>query len=222
MVNRFLVSALALLVAVASLSTGTMAWFYDAAMTGQSSFTAGTLDLQIADNGLNDPDPWGDSVDLTWVMGDMIPGESSATNTIALRNVGTVRGDHIEIRFTHTIDEATNPVESDTNPASSWRDFARWIEITDLIYDGVALKFACTSAVGWDVNGNGWLDLEDVASDPIAREGGPLDNLPPPEAAGGVAPLAMSLRFRPEATNDIQGDILNTTLTVTLNQDSSQ
>jgi len=210
------------LVTSGTVGTGTLAWFHDYAATEESSFRSGTLNLQIRDNGMVDPDPWGDSVDLTWVMENMVPGQSSATNVAMLRNMGTVRADHVEIRFSHAIDEASNPVESDTNPASTWRDFARWIEITDMVYAGVPLRSNCTSIGGWDRNGNGWLDLEDVASEPIARDGGPLDNLPPPDAVGGEASFAMSLRFRAEATDDIQGGGLVTTVTFMLNLHSSQ
>lgn len=215
-------SALALVGALAMLGVGTFAWYSDAATTEESAFTSGILNLQIKDNGLADPDPWGDSVNLTWVMDNMVPGETSATNTVTLRNVGTVPADHVDLRFSHVIDESTNPVESDTDPASDWRDLARWIEITDMVYDGVPLRTRCTGAAGWDVNGNGWLDLEDVASPPIAADSGPLDALPAPEAVGGEVAFAMTLSFRPEATDDVQGDILISTVTFTLNQHRNQ
>ena len=96
---------------------------------------------------------------------------------------------------------------------------SRWIEITWMTYEGTNfLTMPYT-----DANSNGWFDLEDVTLPAYADEGGILDNLPKPTPnSGGTLLFMMSLAFRAEATNDIQGDTLITTITFTLNQDSSQ
>lgn len=221
--KKLLLSILAIFLVIGLVGFGTYAWFQDTETSTGNTFTAGTLDLQVRDDGIADPDPWGDGVDLTWVMGNMIPGVSTVTNTVTLRNVGSIAGDHVEISFSNAIDELTNPVESDTDPGSDPEDLAKWIEITSMTYNAVDLKTDIQGTGGYDVNGNGWLDLDDVArSAPVIAEGGPLDDLPTPTDVGGEVTLSMSLRFRAEATNDIQGDILTTTVTFTLNQDSSQ
>jgi hypothetical protein len=103
------------------------------------------------------------------------------------------------------------------------RDLAKWIEIDSMSYAIYNLKVNIKSLTGWDINGNGWLDLDDVVrSTVIIAEHGPLDDLVPPDSVGGEASFSMSLYFRPEATNDIQGDILITTVSFTLNQNGSQ
>lgn len=216
------VSAGCLVAALSTLCAGTLAWFHDSTVIAASTLVSGTLNLQIRQDDPVNPDPWEDGLGLTWVMDGMVPGESRSTNSVTLRNAGTVRADHVEIAFRHTIDEVSNPVEADANPQSTWADMARWFEIVDMVYGRVSLRAACVAVAGWDVNGNGWLDLEDVAGGPIAHDGGPLDNLPPPEAVGGEVAFGMSLRLRAEATDDIQGDALSTIVTFTLNQHRSQ
>jgi spore coat-associated protein N len=221
-VKRLLLSLIAAAVSVGIVGSS-LAYFTDVETSTGNTFTAGTLDLQIRDNGIIDPDPWGNGVDLTWVMNNMVPGGNSVTNHVFLRNVGSIPGDHVEISFSNDIDETTNPVDSDTNPASEPEDLAKWLEIDAMTYAIYNLKTNVKNTPGWDVNGNGWLDLDDVARSPnVIAEHGPLDDLVSPNDVGGEASFSMSLLFRPEASNDIQGDILITTVSFTLNQDASQ
>lgn len=207
-------SIMAIGLVAAMLSVGTFAYFSDTETSTGNTFVAGTLDLKVA----NGDEVFGDGVTATWTMDDMVPGVTTVTATMSLMNSSSVSGNHVEIAFSHTIDEATNPVESDTDPDSSPSDLAKWIEITSITYNGVDLMTTLS-----DLNGNGWLDLEDVTLGANAAEGGPLDDLPTPLSNNaGVIGFAMSLAFRAEATNDIQGDILTTTIAFTLNQDSNQ
>lgn len=192
---------------------GTFTYFSDTEESTGNTFIAGTLDLKVSDWN----EEFGDGVTATWTMSNMEPGVTNVGPfSVLLQNSGTIAGDHVEISFSHSIDEATNPVESDTDPASSPSDLARWIEITLITYNGVDLKTTLS-----DLNSNGWLDLDDVTLGTNVVEGGPLDDLLPPPLVGTRA-FTMSLAFRAEATNDIQGDILTTTIAFTLNQDSSQ
>jgi hypothetical protein len=210
---------------------GSFAYFTDTDTSFGNTFTAGMMGLEIRDNGTYDSDPWGDGVDKTWVMDLMVPGESQVTNFIGLREIGTVPGDHVEISFANTIDEQTappglNPVESDTNPNSAAGDLAEWLEVTSMLFCDVNLEWEITGpdlTPGWDFNGNGWLDLDDLANSPeINAVNGPLDNLPPPHLIGGEGSLHMTVKFHVGATNDIQGDILTTVVSLTLNQHASQ
>ncbi len=220
--RKLLLLILAMILALGMMG-GAFAFFTDVETSTGNTFTAGTLDLQIKDNGSWDPDDWGDGVDQTWVMTDMVPGGDTVTNQVFLRNVGSIPADHLEISFFNEIDEATNPVESDTDPASNPEDLAQYLEITSMTYAVHNLEWDITHTAGWDdMNGNGWLDLDDVARSPnIIADGGPLDDLPPPLTEIGLS-FSMSLYFRPEAGNEVQGDILITTVTFTLNQHSSQ
>ena len=196
-----------------ALGAGTLAWFSDTETSSGNTFTAGTLDLKVNDWN----EGFGDGVSATWVMSNMAPGVTTVGPfSVNLQNSGNIAANHVEISFSHSIDEATNPVESDTNPASTPGEMARWIEITSMLYNGVDFKAPYT-----DANGNGFFDLEDVTLSPYTDVEGPLDNLLAPIGAG-TGTFTMALRFNAGATNDIQGDILTTTVTFTLNQDSSQ
>ena len=205
-----------------------LAYFTDVETSTGNTFTAGTLDLEIKDDSTLDPDPWGNGVDKTWVMDNMIPGVSTVTNYIVLRNVGSIAEDHVEISFSNTIDEETDPpgtnaVESDNNPTSQAKDLAKWLQVTSMQYSGTDLKSAIEAASGYDVNGNGWLDLDDLARSPdIIADQGPLDDLTPPRLTGGEASLHMTVKLNAGASNDIQGDVLTTTVALTLNQEASQ
>ena len=207
---------------------GTFAYFTDTEVSSGNMFTAGTLDLKVSD----DDEGAGDGVSATWVLSDMEPGVTIfPVNAVTLHNSGNVEGDHVEISFSHSLEENGN-LESDENWASDPGDLAKWIEITSCSYDGVPLVLWIVDqntgtlkniGILTDGNGNGWIDLEDVTMSPNTGDAGRLDNLKPPLANNiGAQSMTMSLFFRPEATNDIQGDTLFTTVTFTLNQDQSQ
>lgn len=230
MLKKSLISILAVLI-ILGMVGGSFAYFTDTDTSSGNTFTAGMMGLEIKDDSTFDPDPWGDGVDQTWVMDLMVPGESMVTNYIALREIGTVPGDHVEISFANTIDEQTtppglNPVESDTNPVSVAGDLAEWLEVTSMLFSGVDVKWQITGpgfTPGWDFNGNGWLDLDDLANSPaITAVNSPLDDLPPPHLTGGEGSLHMTVMFHAGATSDIQGDILTTVVSLILNQHESQ
>jgi len=214
-VRKFLIPALATALVIGLVMAGTWAYFSDAETSSGNTFTAGTLDLKVSDWN----EGFGDGVTATWSMSNMTPGVTTVGPfSVLLQNSATIAADHVEIGFSHSIDEATNPVESDTNPNSTSGEMARWIEITSMTYNGVDLKATYT-----DANSNGFFDLEDVTLSPYTAVGGPLDNLlPPPPNSGGTRFFMMALKFNAGATNDIQGDVLITTVTFTLNQDASQ
>jgi predicted ribosomally synthesized peptide with SipW-like signal peptide len=189
------------------------AYFQDSATSAANTFTAGTFDLQIADT-----DEWfGNGVSTTWTMSNMIPGVTTVGPlSVTLHNSGTITADHVEISFSHIIDEASNPVEPDNNPASTPGEMAKWIEITAMTYD--TINFV-TSQV--DVNGNGIFDLEDVTLPLYTEDAGLFDNLPAP-VGPGIRTFTLALMLSSQAPNGIQGDILTSTVYFTLNQNSSQ
>ncbi len=221
--RKFLILGLAVVLALGMMG-GVFAVFQDTETSSGNTFTAGTLDLEIKDDNIWDPDPWGNGVDLTWVMDNMEPGVSEVTNYVTLRNVGSIRSDHVEIGFYNTINDAIDiDVDSDSNPDSLPQDMAKWLEIDQMQYGPINMKSRIKSVSGWDVNGNGWLDLDDVArSSSVIADSGPLDNLYSPEQVGGDISFHMTIKFNAGATSDIQGDTLTTIVTFTLNQTSSQ
>lgn len=202
---------------------GTFAYYTDTETSSDNTFTAGEMDLVLLDMDENKLDRDGDSVSTSWSMDNMIPGDSIVVSHVTLMNIGNVSAHHIELSFSNTIDESSNVVESDTNPDSVPADLAKFIEITMMSYDGSIFVPDTNNPLLYDSNGNGWYDLNDLTLSPNTDVGGAFDNLKPPVANGeGTEYLTMGLYFRPEATNDIQGDILTTTVTFTLNQDESQ
>ncbi|RPF43056.1 putative ribosomally synthesized peptide with SipW-like signal peptide [Thermodesulfitimonas autotrophica] len=219
MKKKVLLLALTLLLVAGMTGYGTWAYFADTEQSLANTFAAGTLDLKVSD----DNQPFGDGVSETWVLTNMAPGDvPGVAYEVSLMNTGSLAGSHVEIAFSHAIDEALNPVESDTNRNSTWQEMARYIEIQYMDYDGIVFTGAgATSGHAIvDANDNGWLDLEDVT---LPANAAALDNLPTPLPNGGnTKSFHVRLAFRPEAGNDLQGDRLTTTVTFTLNQDASQ
>jgi len=220
--ESLIISVLCIGLVAMTVGAGTLAYFIDTETSISNSFTAGTLDLKVSDT----DEASGDGVSATWIMNNMKPGDTDVGPfAVTLRNSGSIAGDHVEISFSHTIDEISNPVESDTNDASSPEDLAKWIEITTMTYDGTNfVSDFVANDPNLDPNNNGFFDLEDVMRPEYSGEGGFLDNqpVPLPQNSIGSRTFMMGLDFHMEATNDIQGDILTTTVTFVLNQDSSQ
>ena len=212
--KRFLFSMLAIFLVIGLASAGAFAWFSDTETSTGNTFTAGTLDLKVSDTS----EGYKDGVSATWTMSNMQPGVTTVgPYSVNLQNSGNLAGNHVEISFSHSINDLPD-VESDTKKNSTPGEMARWIEITLMTYNGTNFLTGYT-----DANGNGFFDLEDVTMSPYTDVGGPLDNLdPPPANSGGTLTFQMTLEFNSGATNDIQGDPLTTTVTFTLNQDSSQ
>jgi spore coat-associated protein N len=193
---------------------GAAAYFLDTETSTGNSFTAGTYDLKLSDRN----ESFGDGVAATWTMTNMAPGASTVgTYFVNLQNAGTVDNGHVEMAFTHQIDEGV-PVESETNINNTAAQMARFLEIVRMDYDTIDFTDPYT-----DENGNGYFDLEDLTLGHYLGAGGLLDNLPAPPANNtGTTSLSMKLKFNAGAGNDFQGDTLNTTVTFTLNQDTSQ
>ena len=207
------------------------AYFTDMETSKANTFTMGTLDLEIRDNVALDPDGWEDGLNQTWTMGPIEPGISYVTNDLTLREVGTIAGNHVEITFDSAIDEQTappgvNPLVTDSNPVSLAQDLGKWLEVTSMLYSSDDLIWRITGldfTPGWDVNGNGWLDLDDLVRSPaITADHGPLDDLLPPNLTGGEGSFYMTVVFRTEATSDVSGDVLTTVVSFTLNHNASQ
>lgn len=216
--KKVLLLALALALVLGAAGAGTYAYFQDAGHSSGNTFTSGTLDLQLCDA----DEAWGNGVSATWAIPRIAPGETvNVIFEVGLRNTGSIAGNRVRISFQHAIDEAANPVEADTNPNSAPGDMARYVEILQMDYNGQCLVGPSPTPghAIVDANGNGWLDLEDVT---LPANASALDNLSVPLPGGGNAKnFHIALGFRPEAGNDIQGDVLLTTVAFTLQQDTT-
>jgi predicted ribosomally synthesized peptide with SipW-like signal peptide len=228
--KKILLGVLSFLLAISIISS-TLAYFTDVESSSNNTISMGTLGLQICDDGTWYPDDWCDGLDQTWTMGPMEPGVSYVTNDVALREVGTIAGNHVEITVSSAIDEqitppGVNPLLADSNPASQPQDLGKWLEVTSMLYSGDDLIWRITSldfTPGWDINGNGWLDMDDLVRSPaIAADHGPLDDLLPPNLTGGEGSFYMTVMLHSEATSDIQGDLMTLIVSFSLNHNPDQ
>ncbi|MHB8966904.1 MAG: TasA family protein [Thermoleophilia bacterium] len=197
-----------IIVALALVGTGTYAYFSDTASSTGNSFTSGSMGMKQADD---DEGPVDATISETWVMENMQPcvtvagdvsscdSNSRTLNTISYYNHGSILGDHMEFSFSFSGDVA----------------MAEYIRILHLQYDGyIPLSAGSLS----DTNGNGYPDLEDLASPLNSSK---LDNLPKVNALGH-RDLTMDLGFSSTAGNTMQGKSMTMVVTATLNQDASQ
>ncbi len=215
--KRVLLSALAIMLATGLVGSA-FAFFSDSEASTGNTFTAGTLDLEVKDN----DETWADGCKETWMLLHIVPGSNQAgidkvTATVDLRRMGTIVPDHLEIQVFVTLDESLNPVESDTNPASTPNDMAAKLEILYMQYNGMDLLGDHLL----DADGDSVLTLNDMTYLPEVNG---LDNLVIPGAGPAFStPFALTLRWI-EGTddNDFQGDTLVAAIAFALNQHSSQ
>lgn len=180
---------------------GTLAFFSGIETSTGNTFTAGTLDLKVSDT---DELVGTDGVTATWTFSNMKPGDIEGPQSVWLRNFGIVEADHVEIKCTNEVDDPPG--------------MAQAMEITSLLYDDNPDMLV--ALVDW--NDNGIKDLEDFEHFNL---GDGFDNLKPAPLAneGSQRTFTMTIQFHPTlGDNQYQGDTLTTTITFTLNQDSSQ
>jgi hypothetical protein len=136
----------------------------------------------------------------------MVPGVSECTGQITIDNQD---GDRPWITLSASTECAERGnEESDTLPDSA-EGMDRYVQILELEYDGNSLLYDGSDdlhgndddpSTHWDdldnLNGNGWIDLEDFVQHPLSLV------LPGP----GEIPLTMRLLFHEAAPNDYQGD----------------
>ncbi|MDI6640203.1 MAG: TasA family protein [Methanocellales archaeon] len=207
--NRVIAASLTIFFVTVLVSGSTFAYFRDTETSTGNTFTAGTMDLKVSDW----DEPFGDGVTATWTISNMKPGDIIG-GWISLQNFGSIEADHVEIKCSNSVTDPPGP-ESDTEEGTTDMDEA--MEIIWLTYDNSNLLTTLT-----DLNGNGIKDLDDFEN---RNEGKGFDDVTPVPAAnrGTTGLFVMWLKFNETlADNDYQGDTLTTTITFTLNQDSSQ
>lgn len=158
---------------------------------GNNTFASDPLDLQIKDQ----DEPWGNGVSATWVIDKMKPGDVSEMSSVYLRNVSIEEADYVKITVVNITTDPDNE-ESDTHyPTNDGMD--KWMEIAEMYYNGDSILADLV-----DHNNNGWKDLDDF-------EFQGLSNLVPPLAdLGNMKIFTLQLKFRQEAGNVFQGDVL--------------
>jgi predicted ribosomally synthesized peptide with SipW-like signal peptide len=206
------------MVLVLGMIGGTFAYFTDSEESTGNTFMAGTMEMLISDG---DPDTWGNGCSGTWVLPQIVPGANAdgidtVTNTVYLKRTGTITPNHLEVQAFISIDESSNPVDSDTNPASTAEEMAKKILIAQMQYGSVfPLDYYLL-----DADGDGKKTLNDITYPP---EISGLDGLPIPSSGNFGTFFAITFKWIEVADdNDFQGDILTVEITFTLNQVASQ
>lgn len=241
--RRVLGAALTTGLAAAGAGAGTYALFSDVESSSGNTVQAGTLDLTVSNAGdfsfqISDGAP-----------GAGTANNQVTALTPTLSNEGTTPADHVEIdvAVTGTTEDADGDPSSgdigpESDPTNGASNMGQWVEVDQFSYtgiDGGETTFvengqATTSGAdrGFaDTNGNGFIDLADLDALSEPDEGA-LDGFSPPEAVGedrngnGTAgedtDVSLALGLAEGMPNDFQGDILTTTVTVSLLQEDSQ
>ena len=193
--KKLILGFVGIVVVGSGVAVGTRAYFSQQGEVKSNTFSTGTLALKL---------DGAEEATATWNIVAGGPGDE-VSGTVNIKNAGSIVADHIEITAINTVTESgTAPGSTSTTPLDTV------LEITVLTYDGVDVLDQVT-----DENGNGIKDLDDLEAvelDDLALTDLDVDH-----------PLVMTIRFEPVLTvGEHQGDSATTTLTVTLNQHSSQ
>ncbi len=199
---RLLYSMIVVIASALILTVSTYAYLSDSETSYDNRIEDGTIELMLKDNN----EPWSNGVTGTWVIQDMKPGQEfpCPIEQLDLRNFGTIEASSLNISAKNTTIDPPGP-ESDSEEGTT--DMDSMIEFMCFTY-GDGWPIIDLKAYISDVNGNGWLDMDDLENDPIL-------GLTPPDGTGHIQ---IGFRFRPEADSDYQGDRVETEYSFTLVQ----
>ncbi len=195
--SKIAMSGLSILASFAIMGGATFAYFSNAGTSSANTFATGSLDLKLTDASETDQD----NVSASFGSGTLAPGSCTGNQTLSLKNTGSVAGDHAEVKVTNVITDSNN----DANP-----DMDAFLRLNLLTYDGVDQTPQIT-----DFNGNGYKDLDDWET------GTGLDNLALVDLNTNH-PLVMDVCLNATAGNEIQGDSVDASFAIDLNQHVSQ
>lgn len=192
-----------------------------------TTLAQGRLDLTVGDAG-----------SFSWSAGSVAPGQRSvATMSPTLNNAGAEKADHVELDFDNRSQEDGDgdPGTGDSGPTSDTDPhgadgLATFVVVEEFSYtrrDGTTTTYVSggqpTSAGRTrgisDRNGNGHVDLDDfdVLSDLDDANTDNLDDFQPPERKNGASTaFTLEVSVGEELSNDYQGDVLFTDVTVSL------
>ena len=206
----------------ALVGAGLYAYFSDTETSSGNIFTAGTLDLKLSHSSTG---PWIDGVTATWTLSDMKPRDETSLARVFFKNFGSVPSSTMTITCEYSVEEETNPVESDTDPYTNEHpdEMAKYMVITWMKdrNDEVDINFLTGENNGYpsneewkisDMDGDGRITLYDLKMDTLV-------NLPSPDTqTNEITQLDMKIMFDTSAGNDFQGDIFSLTMIFTLKQ----
>lgn len=195
--KKMLLSLLVIGVVSVSAGAGTWAYFSDTETSEDNTFTAGTLDLDLTDA----TDDGTDSETLTWVAGNMAPGDDGSA-TMTVTNVGTLAGNLDISAIVVTNAPGTTPESEDVSSGDNGELGAN-LNI-DMFFD----------ANNDGVNDAGETSIYSGALDGIASS----YNLDEGIAASGVTYITINYDLPTGTGNDVQGDTVSLEFVVELDQ----
>lgn len=193
---------------------GTYAFFSDTETSVGNTFTAENHELKIKDA----DEDWRDGVTGTWMMSNMVPGDS-VSSCVGLKRSGG--GSNLNIFCNYAIDEGVW-VEPETNHDNSADEMAEQMMITQMLYYGMGnLDLLTTDNYDTDydpnpldpgpmledIDGDGRITLYDLTAGVDVK---------PPNPAHDTR-LDMTVQFDENAGNDFQGDTLTVNMIFILN-----
>lgn len=104
----------------------------------------------------------------------------------------------------------------------TWNDIDKYLQVTSMTYAGTPILL--NTGPNYDVNGNGYIDLDDLEKGYWTKDGYRLDNLTPPPGISGSDPhsFEMEVKLHGSADSKYQTDKNGIEVTFQLNQDVSQ
>jgi len=171
---------------------GTWAYFSDTEESTGNVFSAGTLDLGLANSGGSNPTG---STTATFAASALEPGSTAGSGILYVNNAGNMDMSSVELSFSLTgYTENTPTTVDDYNGTADTDDLSKMIIATIVEWDGHSVSA-----------------LEGLSIDEIIALGATdLGGL----VAGDEIELEIEWTFDPTATNGCQGDSLDLTVTL--------
>lgn len=128
MSKRILFSVMTLVLVVGLVGAGAFAWFTDVEYSTGNTMSAGTLDIEIADN---DEGYSNNPVTATFSSpANLVPGETFETGPVYIKNVGTMDIRWIWARFCNLAE--ADGVVTDAEGSGSANDISKYIKLVSV------------------------------------------------------------------------------------------
>ena len=193
--KKILGLGLVAMLVMAMVGGGTWAYFSDVQTSSGNILTAGTLDIGLG-NSLGAAGAGSDAT-ATWTSPTGWKPGDNVTQTLYLKNIGTIAMSSVNITFGHIFTEGTPATVNGNFLGDPTDNITKMISLSVATWNGTATSFQGDSLL--TVSGNGTMNLGSLS-------------------AQSSALLNITWLFSTAATNGCQGDSENVTLTVTATQ----
>lgn len=204
--RKILVSLVVIGLTATAAAGGTLAMFSDMETSNGNTFAAEQMDLVLSD--WNEKDQNG--ITQTWYFKDVKPGDALAGEMV-VDDLGELENTEINISF--SVEERDPGFESGNNEESDTLNGAQGMsekfKVLYIYYTGAYVHVNDFT----DVNGNGYIDLDDL-DEPVNEQ--VLTGLPGPVT--GERTFLMDFKLPESVGNDYQGDEVAMNVTATLTQ----